>query len=95
MLSYVSGFQNLTKTKKHYFTLSKKKKWWNYEVWWNYEIDLPQNGLSLSSEEAEKTASSSHKQAPLSLTPGAGTMKTHAQQVWNITCKTLLLTIIT
>ncbi len=25
MLSYVSGFQNLQKTKKHYFTLSKKK----------------------------------------------------------------------
>ncbi len=84
MLSYVSGFQNLQKTKKHSFTLSKKKKWWNYEVY------LPQNGLCLSSEEA----SSSHTQAALSLTPGAGTMKTHAQQVWNITCKTLLLTII-
>ncbi len=58
----------------------------------NYEVYL--NGLSLSSEEAKKIASS-HKQAALSLTPGAGTMKTHAQQVWNITCKTLLLTIIT
>ncbi len=51
--------------------------------------------LSLSSEEAEKIASSSHKQAAVSLTPGAGTMKTQAQQVWNITYKTLLLTIIT
>ncbi len=58
---------------------------------------LALNGHPLSSEEAEKTASSSssHKQAAESLTPGAGTMKTHAQQVWNITCKTLLLTIIT
>ncbi len=56
---------------------------------------LALNGRSLSSEEAEKTASSSHTQAALSLTPGAGTIKTHAQQVWNITCKTLLLTIIT
>ncbi len=37
---------------------------------------LALKGLSLSSEEAEKTASSSHTQAALSLTPGAGTMKT-------------------
>ncbi len=54
---------------------------------------LALNCLSLSSEEAEKIASS-HKQAAVSLTPGAGTMKTQAQQVWNITYKTLLLTII-
>ncbi len=30
----------------------------------------------------------------VSLTPGASTMKTQAQQVWNITYKTLILTII-
>ncbi len=79
------AFKIYKKQRNIILLLVKKKKWWNYEVY------LPQNGLSLSSEEAEKTASS-HKQA-LSLTPGAGTMKTHAQQVWNITCKTLLLTI--
>ncbi len=37
MLSYVSGFQHLQKTKKHYFTLSKKKKM----LTWNYEVYLP------------------------------------------------------
>ncbi len=42
-----------------------------------------------------EASSSSHKQTALSLTPGAGTTKTQAQQVWNITYKTLLLTIIT
>ncbi len=46
MLSYVSGFQNLQKTKKHYFTLSKKKV---MELW----SLLALNGLCLSSEEAE------------------------------------------
>ncbi len=51
MLSYVSGFQNLQKTKKHYFTLSKKKV---MELW----SLLALNGLSLSSDEAEKIASS-------------------------------------
>ncbi len=56
---------------------------------------LALNRLSLDSEEAEKIASSSHKHAAVSLTPSAGTMKTQAQHVWNITCKTLLLTIIT
>ncbi len=45
----------------------------------NYEVYLPQNGLSLSSEEAEKPPP--HTRRLLSLTPGAGTMKTHAQQV--------------
>ncbi len=34
MLSYVSDFQNLQKTKKHYFSLSKKKGWY-------YEVYLP------------------------------------------------------
>ncbi len=63
------------KKQRNIILLLVKKKWWNYEIY------LPQNGLSLSSEEAEKTASSSQTQAALSLTPGAGTMKTHAQQV--------------
>ncbi len=39
------------------------------------------------SEEAEEIASSSHKQASVSLTHGVGTVKTQAQQVWNITCR--------
>ncbi len=47
MLSYVSGNQHLQKTKKHYFTLSKKKV---MELWSLIAL----NGLSLSSEEAEK-----------------------------------------
>ncbi len=58
MLSYVSGFQHLQKTKKkHYFSLSKQID--NMKLW----SLLALNGRSLSSEEAEKTASSSHKQA--------------------------------
>ncbi len=59
MLSYVSGFQHLQKTKKHYFTLSKKKKIVNMELW----SLLALNHLSLTPEEAEKIASSSHTQA--------------------------------
>ncbi len=64
MLSYVSGNQHLQKTKKHSFTFSKKID--NMKLW----SLLALNGRSLSSEEAEKkTASSSHKQAAVSLTP--------------------------
>ncbi len=63
MLSYVSGNQHLQKTKKHYFSLSKKID--NMKLW----SLLALNGRSLSSKEAEKTASSSHKQASVSLTP--------------------------
>ncbi len=57
ILSYVSGFQHLQKTKKHNFTLSKQID--------NMKLGslLALNGRSLSSEEAEKVASSSHKQA--------------------------------
>ncbi len=63
MLSYVSGNQHLQKTKKHSFSLSKKID--NMKLW----SLLALNGRSLSSKEAEKTASSSHKQASVSLTP--------------------------
>ncbi len=56
MLSYVSGNQHLQKTKKHSFSLSKKID--NMKLW----SLLALNGRSLSSKEAEKTASSSHKQ---------------------------------
>ncbi len=57
MLSYVSGFQHLQKTKKHYFCLSKQIA--NMKLW----SLLALNGHSLSSEEAVKIASSSsHKQ---------------------------------
>ncbi len=55
MLSYVSGNQHLQKTKKHSFSLSKKID--NMKLW----SLLALNGCSLSSEEAEKVASSSHK----------------------------------
>ncbi len=48
MLSYVSGNQHLQKTKKHYYTLSKKID--NMKLW----SLLALNGRSLSSEEAEK-----------------------------------------
>ncbi len=57
MLSYVSGNQHLQKTKKHSFSLIKKID--NMKLW----SLLALNRLSLSSKEAEKTASSSHKQA--------------------------------
>ncbi len=63
MLSYVSGNQHLQKTKKHSFSLSKKID--NMKLW----SLLALYGRSLSSKEAEKTASSSHKQASVSLTP--------------------------
>ncbi len=63
MLSYVSGNQHLQKTKKHSFSLSKKID--NMKLW----SVLALNGRSLSSKEAEKTASSSHKQDFVSLTP--------------------------
>ncbi len=55
MLSYVSGFQHLQKTKKYSFSLSKKND--------NMKLCslLALNCLSLSSEEAEKIASSSHR----------------------------------
>ncbi len=56
MLSYVSGNQHLQKTKKHSFSLSKKID--NMKLW----SLLALNGRSLSSKEAEKVASSSHKQ---------------------------------
>ncbi len=56
MLSYVSGNQHLQKTKKHSFSLSKKID--NMKLW----SVLALNGRSLSSKEAEKVASSSHKQ---------------------------------
>ncbi len=63
MLSCVFGNQHLQKTKKHSFSLSKKID--NMKLW----SLLALNGRSLSSKEAEKTASSSHKQASVSLTP--------------------------
>ncbi len=63
MLSYVSSFQHLQKTKKQSFTLSKKND--KMELW----SLLALNGLYLSSEEAEKITSSSHMQAAVSLTP--------------------------
>ncbi len=58
-LSYVSGNQHLQKTKEHSFSLSKKID--------NMKLRslLALNGHSLSSKEAEKTASSSHKQASI------------------------------
>ncbi len=56
MLSCVFGNQHLQKTKKHSFSLSKKIA--NMKLW----SLLALNGRSLSSKEAEKTASSSHKQ---------------------------------
>ncbi len=76
---------NIYKKQRNILLLVKKKL-----LTLNYEV-------SLSSEEAKKIASSSHTHTHrlLSLTPGAGTMKTQAQQVWNITCRTLLLTIST
>ncbi len=51
---------------------------------------LALNHLSLTPEETEKIASSSHTHRLLSVTPGVGTMKTKAQHVWNITIKILL-----
>ncbi len=64
MLSYVSGNQHLQKTKKHYFTLSKKKV---MELWSLIAL----NGLSLSSEEAEKPPPHTRTQASV-LNSGRG-----------------------
>ena len=66
---------NIYKNKKQTFYSQKETD--NMKLW----SSLALNCLSLSSEEAEKTASSSHKEASVSLTPGAGTMETQAQHV--------------